>query len=165
MILASDQPRHACADVIFRYYSKHICHPLSPNMANVTRSHSGESWIDSQKVRIMINVWTIKLNYEADIDTIDNVLGGLRLINIFRTLRCWHPDLDSLRMFFATLSSILGAVILISIVLPWFLIAICAVSVCYWLGAVFYRASARELKVGLPWYFPSFHFFWLPLSV
>ncbi|EKM58203.1 uncharacterized protein PHACADRAFT_116921 [Phanerochaete carnosa HHB-10118-sp] len=66
--------------------------------------------------------------FAKDIDTIDNMLG------------------DALRMFFSTLSNILGAVILIAIVLPWFLIAVCSVSVLYLWAAMFYRASARELK-------------------
>ena len=52
-------------------------------------------------------------------------------------------------MFAATFSSILGAVILISIVLPWFLIAVFVVFFIYFYAAVFYRASARELKVSL----------------
>lgn len=38
-------------------------------------------------------------------------------------------------------------VILISIVLPWFLIAVFVVFIAYFNVAVFYRASARELKV------------------
>ena len=50
-------------------------------------------------------------------------------------------------MFAATFSSILGAVILISIVLPWFLIAVFVIFIAYFYAAVFYRASARELKV------------------
>lgn len=52
-------------------------------------------------------------------------------------------------MFFATLSNILGAVILIAIVLPWFLIAVCTISVAYLWAAMFYRASARELKASI----------------
>ena len=65
----------------------------------------------------------------ADIDTIDNMLG------------------DGMRMFVATFANILGAIILIAIVLPWFLIAVGVVSVAYIWAAIFYRASARELKV------------------
>ena len=49
-------------------------------------------------------------------------------------------------MFLNTFSSIVGAVILISIVLPWFLIAVAVVAVMYVMAAGFYRASARELK-------------------
>jgi hypothetical protein len=67
-------------------------------------------------------------------------------------------------MFFATLSNIIGAIILISVVVPFFLIPvlfICWVYVfddydaypslianntSYFYFAVFYRSSARELK-------------------
>ena len=45
-----------------------------------------------------------------------------------------------------TLSNILGAVILIAIVLPWFLIAMLVVTIVYVWAAAFYRKSARELK-------------------
>ncbi|KAI0035413.1 ABC transporter [Vararia minispora EC-137] len=66
--------------------------------------------------------------FSKDIDTMDNML-------------C-----DAFRMFLNTFSSIISAVILISILLPWFLIAVGAVSVLYVFAAAFYRASARELK-------------------
>ncbi|KDR78881.1 hypothetical protein GALMADRAFT_244520 [Galerina marginata CBS 339.88] len=66
--------------------------------------------------------------FSKDIDTIDNLLG------------------DALRMFMGTFSNILGAIILISIVLPWFLIGVFAILLAYAYAAAFYRASARELK-------------------
>ncbi|KJA16429.1 hypothetical protein HYPSUDRAFT_207024 [Hypholoma sublateritium FD-334 SS-4] len=66
--------------------------------------------------------------FSKDIDTIDNLLG------------------DSLRMFMTTFSSILGAIILISIVLPWFLIGVFVIFLGYIYAATFYCASARELK-------------------
>ncbi|KAF9046870.1 ABC transporter [Hymenopellis radicata] len=66
--------------------------------------------------------------FSKDIDTIDNLLG------------------DALRMFSATLSNILGAIILIAIVLPWFLIGVFCITIVYVYAAAFYRASARELK-------------------
>ncbi|PPQ64144.1 hypothetical protein CVT24_008774 [Panaeolus cyanescens] len=66
--------------------------------------------------------------FSKDIDTIDNLLG------------------DALRMFMGTLSSIVGAIILISIVLPWFLIGVFVILLGYVYAAAFYRASARELK-------------------
>jgi hypothetical protein len=56
-----------------------------------------------------------------------------------------HPT-DSLRMFANTASAILGAIILISIVLPWFLIGVFFIFILYVYAAAFYRASARELK-------------------
>ncbi|TDL28197.1 ABC transporter [Rickenella mellea] len=66
--------------------------------------------------------------FSKDIDTIDNLLG------------------DALRMFTGTFAQILGAVILISILLPWFLIAVVCISIVYYYFAIFYRSSARELK-------------------
>ena len=50
-------------------------------------------------------------------------------------------------MLINTFSTILGAVILISILLPWFLIAVAVVFVLYAMASAFYRASAREMKV------------------
>ena len=50
-------------------------------------------------------------------------------------------------MFASTFFYILGAVILISIVLPWFLIAVFVVFIAYFYAAVFYRASSRDLMV------------------
>ena len=49
-------------------------------------------------------------------------------------------------MFMGTFSSILGAIILISIVLPWFLIGVFVIFLGYVYAATFYCASARELK-------------------
>ena len=66
--------------------------------------------------------------FSKDIDTIDNLLG------------------DAMRMFTSTLSNIVGAIILIAIVLPWFLIAVFAILTVYFWAALFYRMSARELK-------------------
>ncbi|KAI0693122.1 ABC transporter [Cytidiella melzeri] len=66
--------------------------------------------------------------FSKDIDTVDNMLG------------------DSLRMFFSTLSNILGTIIIIAILLPWFLIAVISIILVYIWAAFFYRASARELK-------------------
>jgi hypothetical protein len=44
-------------------------------------------------------------------------------------------------------STILGAIDLISIILPWFLIVVAIVLVLYAMAATFYCASAKELKV------------------
>ncbi|KAJ3566148.1 hypothetical protein NP233_g7188 [Leucocoprinus birnbaumii] len=66
--------------------------------------------------------------FAKDVDNMDNLLG------------------DSLRLFSTTFSSILGAIILIAIVLPWFLIAVAVITLGYIYAAAFYRASARELK-------------------
>ena len=50
-------------------------------------------------------------------------------------------------MFANTISTIFGAIILISIVFPWFLLPVLFVTILYVYAAAFYRASARELKV------------------
>jgi ABC-type multidrug transport system fused ATPase/permease subunit len=68
--------------------------------------------------------------FAKDVDTLDNLLG------------------DALRMFANTFANILGAIILISILLPWFLIAVAGICSIYYFYAIFYRSSARELKVG-----------------
>ncbi|KAH9177416.1 ABC transporter [Lactarius sanguifluus] len=73
-------------------------------------------------------VGRIMNRFSKDIDTIDNMLA------------------DSFRTLINTISSVLAAVILISILLPWFLIAVAVVSVLYAVAFVFYRASAREMK-------------------
>ncbi|KZP02968.1 hypothetical protein FIBSPDRAFT_769650 [Athelia psychrophila] len=66
--------------------------------------------------------------FSKDIDTVDNLLG------------------DSFRMLASTLSSIFGAIILITIVLPYFLVAVAVISCAYVYAAIFYQSSARELK-------------------
>lgn len=53
-----------------------------------------------------------------------------------------------MRILLSTLTSILGAVILISTILPWFLIGVLVICILYVYAAAFYRSSARELKVG-----------------
>ena len=50
-------------------------------------------------------------------------------------------------MLTATFSNILGAIILIGIIIPWFLIGVFSILIVYVYAAIFYRASARELKV------------------
>ncbi|KAJ6630974.1 ABC transporter, partial [Mycena sp. CBHHK59/15] len=69
--------------------------------------------------------------FTKDCDTIDSTLG------------------EALRMFSATLANILGAIILIAIILPWFLIAVLGIVIMYVYFAAFYRASAREIKLNL----------------
>lgn len=51
-----------------------------------------------------------------------------------------------MRMLANNLAQIVGSVVLIAIVLPWFLIAMTIVGVVYWYMALFYSTSARELK-------------------
>ncbi|KAG6898212.1 hypothetical protein C0992_003324 [Termitomyces sp. T32_za158] len=82
--------------------------------------------------------------FAKDIDTIDNLLGGALSLTSITKIRSISSD--SLRMFASTTSSVIGAIILISIVLPWFLIGVACIIILYAWAAAFYRASARELK-------------------
>lgn len=66
--------------------------------------------------------------FAKDIDTVDNTLG------------------DAMRMAISTAGNIIGATILISIIQPYFLIAMLVVCVLYAHNAQFYRKSSREFK-------------------
>ena len=68
------------------------------------------------------------LNY-VDVDTIDNVLG------------------DAIRMFVGTLAQIVGAIVLVSIIQPYFLIAVTIILIAYYWVGIYYRPSAREIRV------------------
>ncbi len=86
--------------------------------------------------------------FSKDIDTIDNMLAGsTSFTGPGRVIRSDLTFADSFRMFLNTTSTTIGAIVLISILLPWFLIAVGIVSVLYAMAAAFYRASARETKV------------------
>ena len=86
--------------------------------------------------------------FSKDVDTIDNMLAGSFAWLTHGHVICSNLIItDSFRMFLGTFSNIIGAVVLISIILPWFLIAVAIVSVLYSMAAAFYRASARETKV------------------
>ncbi|TXT15664.1 hypothetical protein VHUM_00167 [Vanrija humicola] len=67
-------------------------------------------------------------SFSKDVDTIDNTLS------------------DAMRMSVGTIGNIVGAIILLAIVSPWFLIAVSVVLVLYWHCAQFYRRSSREFK-------------------
>jgi hypothetical protein len=54
---------------------------------------------------------------------------------------------DSFRTLVFTTAGVIGAIVLISVLLPWFLIAAAFVLMLYTMAFVFYRASAREMKV------------------
>ena len=66
--------------------------------------------------------------FAKDIDTLDNTLS------------------DAMRMAVSTLGNIIGAVILIAIIAPYFLIAMGVVTLLYIQAAAFYRRSSREFK-------------------
>ena len=127
-------------------------------------SHLVVSWTASRKVsKSCFLGFVSNSNIYADIDTMDNTLAGMAsqwLICIM--MINWYSD--SMRMVTATSSMIIGAVILISIVIPWFLIGIVFIFIIYAYAAAFYRASARELKVRFFLGVNPFQFIWLTLS-
>jgi hypothetical protein len=69
--------------------------------------------------------------FSKDIDVIDNQIG------------------DAMRMFMGTFVQVIGSIVLVSISLPWFLIAVAVILVIYHYLAMFYRASSREFRVSL----------------
>ncbi|SRR6266545_1190800 len=86
--------------------------------------------------------------FSKDIDNIDNQLGGgFCLVLALIQSETDFSTLESIRMFLATLATIVGSITLIAIVIPWFLIAAFAIMLIYAYAAAFYRASSRELKV------------------
>ena len=66
--------------------------------------------------------------FSKDIDSIDNTLN------------------DSLRMALSTFAAVLGSIILIAIIQPYFIVVVFFVIILYGGAAFFYRASAREVK-------------------
>ncbi|KAF9523137.1 ABC transporter [Crepidotus variabilis] len=103
---------------LFTYFSSQKLH----RNAITHVLHAPMSFFDTTPLGRIMN------RFSKDIDNIDNMLG------------------ESLRMFTNTMTSIIGAIVLISIVLPWFLIGVFSILIVYYYAAAFYRASARELK-------------------
>lgn len=66
--------------------------------------------------------------FSKDIDTIDNTTS------------------DSLRVFVLSSASIIGSFVLIATIVPWSLVAVGVIAVVYYIFALYYRASVRELK-------------------
>ncbi|CAG8836536.1 6097_t:CDS:2, partial [Gigaspora margarita] len=66
--------------------------------------------------------------FSKDVDTCDNLLS------------------ESYRMFFMNLSNIFGTFILIVVVFVWFIIPLVPLIILYYLVALYYRASNRQLK-------------------
>jgi len=79
---------------------------------------------------------------------VDNFIGGEHLILTLLYESLLMCLIDSLRMLTGTLSQIIGAIVLISIIIPYFLAVAFFIIIFYVWAAYFYRASARELKVG-----------------
>ena len=107
----------AAVALITYFASKSLHHK-----AITTTMHAPMSFFETTPLGRIMN------RFAKDIDTIDNTVS------------------DSLRMFLMTLSSILGAFVLIAVIIPWFLIAVAVVMIIYGAFALYYRSSARELK-------------------
>ncbi|KAF9528448.1 ABC transporter [Crepidotus variabilis] len=107
-----------CSFALFNYFAAQRLHEDALNRL----LHAPMSFFDTTPLGRIMN------RFSKDIDSVDNLLG------------------DSIRMFLVTLAYIFGAIVLISIVLPWFLIAVFAILILYVYAAAFYRASAREFK-------------------
>lgn len=129
---------------------------LASNLHSIASRSDNESLLERFVFLLGLGRCVAEL-ISPDIDTVDNLLGGQSFFTQGPRLGTHFNFSDALRMFASTLSAILGAIILISIVLPWFLIGVVCVSVIYVYAAIFYRASARELKVSASMIFIHIH--------
>ncbi|KAG7097474.1 hypothetical protein E1B28_004817 [Marasmius oreades] len=84
--------------------------------------HAPVSFFDTTPLGRIMN------RFSKDVDTLDNIVG------------------EAMRQFLGTIVQVIGSIILVSVIIPWFLIAIVFILVLYYWITIFYRASARELK-------------------
>ncbi|KAG8769118.1 hypothetical protein FRC12_005151 [Ceratobasidium sp. 428] len=103
---------------IFTFYASQTLHRDALNRI----LHAPISFFDTTPLGRIMN------RFSKDIDTIDNIIG------------------DACRMFIGTLVQIVGAIVLISVIQPWFLLAVAIVLLAYYWIAMYYRATAREVK-------------------
>lgn len=66
--------------------------------------------------------------FSKDVDTLDNIIG------------------DMSRMLIGTIVQVVGSIVLIAVLTPWFLIAVAAVVAIYLFIALYYRSTAREVR-------------------
>ncbi|KAF9565380.1 ABC protein, partial [Agrocybe pediades] len=106
-----------CTDIFSYFASRNLHHDAITNVF-----HAPMSFFDTTPMGRILGV------FGKDIDNIDNQLP------------------ISLRMLILTISSVLGAVVIITAVEHYFIIAAVVISFGYQYFASFYRASAREIK-------------------
>ncbi|KAJ3509959.1 hypothetical protein NLJ89_g4941 [Agrocybe chaxingu] len=103
-------------------------------------------------------LWTVKLSHAPSIASWKDHESIFERYGYAITKLAWHhlqrilPDFidnylgDACSSALNSFATILGAVVLISAIFPWFLIAVALLFVCYFYFSLFYRASARELN-------------------
>lgn len=103
--------------------------------------HAKMSWFDTELGGRIMNRLT------KDIDSESQKLSKQRRGKLTQSSLALDNTLgDNMRMLISTLANIIGAVILIAIVEPYFLIAVAGVGVLYVQLAGFYQKSALSLK-------------------
>ena len=103
---------------LLTYYASQSLH----RKAIISTMHAPMSFFETTPLGRIMNRFT------KDIDTVDVSVS------------------DSLRVFLMTLATIVGSFVLIAIIIPWFMIALAVIMIAYYAIAVYYGASARELK-------------------
>lgn len=107
----------AAMDFISFYVSQSMHHKSVRNIF-----HASMSFFDTTPMGRILSI------FGKDIDSIDNQLS------------------QSMRLLIITLSSVMGSIIIVSVLEPYFVIAVFFIALGYSYFAAFYRAGAREVK-------------------